>query len=726
MLVSLSLILALAVSHFIMGLFVYLKDPSDKTNRYFFAFVVSIVGWLMTNYFSNSPYLPHETLLALNKAIFVFPALCAYFVLMFSLLFTGTFQTVRRSIRLAALAVTGLVVLASGSNLVVHTIVAGQNGVYGIIFGPAAPLYFVYMVVYFGLVLPIFLIAARRTKTPEKRARFQFIVSGILTSFILVVITNFFIPAVFRNYQLTMAGPYATLILISSLTYAIVKHRLFQLRLAVARSVAFFLLLATFGLIYGGILFSVSQAFFAGQPVSNGQEIVSVGLAFVMAITFQPLRNFFEEGTDRIFYRDRYDSQVVLNNFSGILVSELDLDRILKRTITDICTQLHIQFGQLVVFNHDRVYRIEHHGPLPKRLMIVPELRRLNRALIVADELPEGERKALLEDHGVRVSLMLSTREEFIGYLLLGDKLSGDIYSTQDLELLEIISKQLAVAILNAKAYAEIQEFNRTLQERVDHATNRLRVANRHLKELDKAKDEFISMASHQLRTPLTTIKGYLSMMLEGDAGRMTKAQTEFAGFAFGSSERMVNLISDLLNVSRLSAGRFIIQTKPTDMVAMIQDEVRQLQSHAAAKNLQLVFEPPAKPLPLAEIDDNKTRQVVMNFIDNALYYTPSGSVTVHLDQTGQYVRLRVTDTGIGVPDEAKRKLFSKFFRAGNAQSVRPDGTGLGLYLARRVVEDQGGTIIFESALGKGSTFGFELPLRPASKTKKEDTHAKH
>jgi signal transduction histidine kinase len=172
------------------------------------------------------------------------------------------------------------------------------------------------------------------------------------------------------------------------------------------------------------------------------------------------------------------------------------------------------------------------------------------------------------------------------------------------------------------------------------------------------------------------------------------------------------------LNVSRLSAGRFLIQTKPTDMVAMVSDEVRQLQSHAAAKKLQLIFNPPTKPLPPADIDENKTRQVVMNFIDNAIYYTQTGSVTVVLQQAEDRVRLEVSDTGIGVPEEAKKKLFSKFFRADNAQTVRPDGTGLGLYLARRVVEDQGGTIIFNSVEGHGSTFGFELPLKAPSPVK--------
>jgi signal transduction histidine kinase len=175
-----------------------------------------------------------------------------------------------------------------------------------------------------------------------------------------------------------------------------------------------------------------------------------------------------------------------------------------------------------------------------------------------------------------------------------------------------------------------------------------------------------------------------------------------------------------LLNVSRLSAGRFLIQRKPTDMVQMVADEVRQLETHATGKGLKLIFEPPKTPLQPVQIDDNKTRQVIMNFIDNAIYYTQTGEVRVILEQTEDVVRLTVKDTGIGVPESAKRKLFSKFYRADNAQTVRPDGTGLGLYLAKRVVEDQDGTIIFNSAEGKGSTFGFELPIHPKPSAPKD------
>ncbi len=619
----------------------------------------------------------------------------------------------RKSINYGLIAwmVLNLVLLATNQLFKSVEIVGGQPE---LSVGPAIPS--------FGLMMMTTLIAGSwhlarkfRAASAVARMQIQLVMIGLFGGFGLTLLATIILPL---GLGVTTLIPFSSVFLFlmgGAIAYAILRRRLFNISSIVARAAAFTLLLITVGILYVVAAFTTASFFFGNDTVSTLHQTINVITTVVLAFTFQPMRRFFERVTDRVFYRERYDSQVVLNNFSKILVSELDLARILKRSVTELCENLHIQFGQIIVFNDERVYRVEHYGQLPRRLMVAPELKMLNQPMLVADELEGGTRKALMEDHGIRVSLALRTREEFVGYLLLGDKLSGDIYSSQDVELLEIIGKQLAVAILNAKAYAQIQEFNLTLQARVDHATNRLRVANRHLKELDRAKDEFISMASHQLRTPLTTIKGYLSMMQEGDAGKLTAAQKEFVGYAFGSSERMVNLISDLLNVSRLSAGRFLIQTKPTDMVQMIADEVRQLSTHAAAKGIALIFEPPTDPLPPAEIDDNKTRQVVMNFIDNAIYYTKEGEVRVVLEQSGDRVRLEVRDTGIGVPDDARKKLFSKFYRADNAQTVRPDGTGLGLYLAKRVVEDQGGTIIFNSVEGKGSTFGFELPFKPVT-----------
>jgi signal transduction histidine kinase len=169
----------------------------------------------------------------------------------------------------------------------------------------------------------------------------------------------------------------------------------------------------------------------------------------------------------------------------------------------------------------------------------------------------------------------------------------------------------------------------------------------------------------------------------------------------------MVYLISDLLNVSRLKTGKFLIETASVDLSEVVQQELSQLEETAASRSLKLVYEKP-KDFPVVMLDETKTRQVIMNFTDNAIYYTPSGgTIKVRLINNPETIELRVEDDGIGVPKSEQHHLFSKFYRAGNARKARPDGTGLGLFMAKKVILAEGGSVIFESEEGKGSTFGF-------------------
>lgn len=349
--------------------------------------------------------------------------------------------------------------------------------------------------------------------------------------------------------------------------------------------------------------------------------------------------------------------------------------------------------------------------PISLRHRSNPTVRAVSSLMIVMTEhlfevmkpsIPIDDAEEIQNNMSLKTFLIcpLQSRGEVIGAMLVGSPEAPSALSFYERNILERLTGAVGVALDNTLLYAEAED-----------VAKRLRTANRHLKELDVAKDEFISMASHQLRTPLTTIKGYVSMLLDGDVGPLSRQQREFLEYAYGGSQRMVNLISDLLNVSRMSAGKFQIQAEPTDLEAMVAEEVQQLQQHAQAKSIKLSFEPPEHHLPHLQLDGGKTRQVVMNFIDNAIYYTKQGEIRVVLKQRRNRVELRVIDTGIGVPKEAQRNLYKKFFRASNAQVMRPDGTGLGLFLAKRVIEDQDGTIIFESVEGKGSTFGFSVPL---------------
>jgi len=269
----------------------------------------------------------------------------------------------------------------------------------------------------------------------------------------------------------------------------------------------------------------------------------------------------------------------------------------------------------------------------------------------------------------------------------------------------------MVVAVQNALRFEEISQFNEQLTQRVDAATTELKDKNRKLRELDEAKDDFISMASHQLRTPLTTVKGYLSMLDDGDIGKLSKKQQEVVELAFASSERMVYLISDLLNASRIDTGKFVIERQPIKLGEVIKSEVEQLVITAKARGLKLVSEF-SDDDPTVKLDETKLRQVIMNFIDNAIYYSKSGGeITVKYEVTADTVEMCVVDEGIGVPAAEQDDLFTKFYRAKNAKRVRPDGTGLGLFLAKKVITAQGGSVIFESVEDKGSTFGFRFAL---------------
>lgn len=290
----------------------------------------------------------------------------------------------------------------------------------------------------------------------------------------------------------------------------------------------------------------------------------------------------------------------------------------------------------------------------------------------------------------------LVVRRRLVGLMVAGFYGQAAQMSEADVLLMDRLSESIGVALDNKLLFEENQ-----------HVLSQLKQSNAKLRALDQTKDDFISMASHQLRTPLTSVKGYLSMVLEGDAGKLNKTQRDMLAQAFNSSQGMVYLIADLLNVSRLKTGKFLIEPAPLNLAEMVQQELSQLQEVAKVRQVVLDFKAP-KDFPELMLDETKTRQVVMNFVDNAIYYTPPGGhVTVSLEDKPKSVELRVKDDGIGVPRSEQHHLFTKFYRAGNARKARPDGTGLGLFMAKKVIVSQGGSVIFSSKEGQGSTFGF-------------------
>jgi signal transduction histidine kinase len=348
------------------------------------------------------------------------------------------------------------------------------------------------------------------------------------------------------------------------------------------------------------------------------------------------------------------------------------------------------------------------------------------RKWLFATELGRGsDMQRLLKSYRIDIVIPLVHGSDIVGLLLVGAAKEHRL-GLYDMQLLRSIAGELAIALQNAASLEVIKEMNGQLQQRITAAVDELQHSNNQLHDLDKAKEEFVSLASHQLRTPLTSVKGYISMVLEGDAGKITKVQRQLLSEAFTSSERMVRLINDFLNVSRIQTGKFLIDPVETDLVKVVRQEVEALQSAAKARGIKLKTVVPPNPVVLS-LDEEKIRQVIMNFIDNALYYSKAQTETVvSLSVSPREARLEVRDQGIGVPMKQQAQLFTKFFRADNARKQRPDGTGVGLYLAKKVIDSHGGKLIFSSTEGKGSTFGFKLPRELAVKQPNNANKTEH
>lgn len=291
--------------------------------------------------------------------------------------------------------------------------------------------------------------------------------------------------------------------------------------------------------------------------------------------------------------------------------------------------------------------------------------------------------------------LPLFEREQLSGVLLASSALP-DAFSPEQLRALTLLAEQAALATSNARQAEAMRDVNRM-------------------------KANFLSLVTHELRSPLNTINGYLDLILEGIAGEINEQQEEFIRRARASSEHLYALLEDLLLASRADAGQLRLNRAPASLEELVMGAIEELEVTALDGQVQLEADL-APDLPLLVVDSVRLQQVLRNLLINALRFTPAGGrVTVSVcvqstrqDGTAERIEVRVSDTGIGIAQEYHERIFERFFQIPRTEGGRSNGQGLGLTIVKMIVELHGGQVWLESVPGAGSTFAFTLDVRPA------------
>ncbi len=420
--------------------------------------------------------------------------------------------------------------------------------------------------------------------------------------------------------------------------------------------------------------------------------------------------------------------------------STLDRETLIKNVLDTLTEELHFERAMLFFYDASRgmVFDGRLHGfsadiaanirslevPITDRNSIEGTILIRGKPLLINnirespvwDRLHKLNKLAVIKtDLSSLLAVPLKVKDVIIGSLVV-DRLPGHSLTQDDLEVMVTFASQVAIALDNTRAYHQIEELNASLEHRVQERTAELETANEELKELDRLKSQFLAHVSHELRSPLTSIKGFAENMLEGMAGHTTEKQVQYFRRIQANSGRLARMITDLLDRSKMETGKLELSMRYVPVIDLTQEVTEQFKPSAHLKGQCLTLEY-SQPHLMVHADGDKVNQVLTNLIENAIKYTPrDGSIKVHIEPKDRHlIHISVSDTGQGIPADALPHIFTPFFRVNRPSLKHVEGLSLGLSICKQLVELQGGTLSVESTEGKGSTFSFTLPRSQAT-----------
>lgn len=717
-----------------LGILAYIKNRKNIVNISLFLLAITSALWAVSLFFYQHPfYFSSYIWLKITYIVVVFLVI---FFFLFSLVFPRT-QNRSFLVPLLTSIITSLPF--------VYTIIFGQLFVKEVVYeswGPKQYLGSIYP--FFGIWASIFSAwtiinywKGYSWADGLEKLQFRYLFIGMFMTAIIPIYLDIILPVFFGNSRYIWFSPISSMFLVGFTAYAVVKHRLMDIRIALQGTIIFLITSILIGIVaFAGAL---SYWLIVGVNIKPEVFLVTLGVGLALTLIYSRILDFSKAIASKFFFQSVYDYQQVVKDLSHSFATIIDLEKLAEVIIDTLSKVLRVdRVGVLVWDPIEKHYKIEksvgfneHNGISSIQHDFLATYLEKHPQIIVREEIQKmisdtdnaDEKKLLTEFSGrmehIEASLIIPVVNagKLIGLIVLGDKKSGDPFTVQDVNMLATISSQAGIAFENATLYSQLSDLNQNLLKKVDERTSELQKANLELKTLDVMKDQLIGITSHELKTPLSNAQNYLWYVLNHPAKetKLAVEDTEKLKKSLLGIQDLVKLINNILNVSRIEAGKMKVNLerkefkKLEEIIKKVMDE---FELKLKQKNLKVSYRQDEGSLPAVSVDLMKFEEVLTNLLSNAAKYTDQGEIKVSVEKEGKTLMFAVSDTGRGIAKEHLFHVFEKFFREDtslSASNPQTGGTGLGLYIAKSLVELMGGKMSVASTLGKGSTFYFTL-----------------
>ncbi len=709
------------------GYKVWQSDKKQATNRLFFLLIIELSLWMIFNYYSKvaaREINQDELFLLTVRIVMAITALIPYSLYLFSLVFPNKKLKLSKNKVIFGLSWVSFNVIINLTPIVFNGTEIQNNELMPI------PSWGMALVM---LNMGFFILAGYNFFTKVKLAkglekiRLRYLSLAFVLMMVIISFFNLFLVVFLKNSDFLNFGIGAmSLVLAGFIGYALLKIRFTSIDFLIAKGL-YYTTLAIWVFIFA---FVTNRYFFlnaSGNSFFNHFSISRIGalLSFIAWLyVFLKIYLDFEHYLIKKIVNHGFDWKKESKKLFSNLSQEYKYENIILETIKFFLLLIKNQGGGVVgdFFNNGNfmVRGTNEFKDKPEKIyQACKEIWQEHNAFfpIIFEEIHFRKESGyknlacLMKKNGLGAIFPIMFYTDLRGVLVLGHKNNGDPYFIQDVDFVEKTLAQIAIILNKAVMYQATQDFNEYLQKKIDRATVKLVKTNQKLVLADKMKDEFVSVASHELRTPMTAIKNYLWLVRANNVPEKIKQNQKFIEIALNSTDRLIEMVNNMLTISRIEGNRYAFNHEIIDLNVVADSVYHELKPIADNKNINFSVKQNDGPV-IVSADKNKIIEVLQNLVGNALKFTIKGGATVSVEIEKNTGIIKVADTGPGIEKADHAKLFKKFCRLENSYvKIKETGTGLGLYIARQIMRKHGGDITFTSQIGVGSTFVMSLPL---------------